>query len=87
MYSHTKDIFVKYVLFLFIFNFLLVILFIYISNVILLPVSPKRSPTPPPFPDFTRVLPHSTAHSLPTALSFPCAGVSSLHRTKGFPFH
>jgi hypothetical protein len=68
--------------------FLLVILFIYISNVI----------TPSLFPSVNlllyllppasmRMLSHPPTHSCPTDLSSPYSGTSSIHRTQGFLSH
>jgi hypothetical protein len=69
-------------------TFLLVILFIYISNVIPFPVSLPKIPhftsTPPAS---KRVLPHFPTYSSPTFLSFSSAGSSSLHRIQGFSPH
>ena len=52
------------------------------------PVSPPQLPIPSslsPLPASMRVLPHPPTHSCLSTLSFPYAGSSSLHRTKGLP--
>ena len=67
-------------------SFLLVILFIYISNVI--PFLSIHSTSPhlllPP-PAFMRVLPHPPTYSCLSDLTFPYPESSSLQRTKGLP--
>ena len=59
-------------------------LFIYVSNVVLLPGPGSTSPHP-----FTskRVLPHAPTYSYLTSLAFPFSGPSSLHRTKHILSH
>jgi hypothetical protein len=67
------------------FSFLLVILFIYTSNVVLpswLPLCTPPIPSPLPLP-LWGCSPTPPAHSYLTTLAFPFAGASSLHRTKG----
>jgi hypothetical protein len=49
------------------------------------PVSSLRTPIPPYPPASMRVVTYPPAHSCPTALAFPYAGGSSLHRIKGLP--
>ena len=71
------------------FYFLLIILFIYISNdspfQLTLPQTPPTSAISPlPFASMT-VLP--STFSLPTAPASPYARALNLHRTKGFPSH
>jgi hypothetical protein len=70
------------------FFFLMDILFIYISNVILLPSFPSANSLShsPLNSAFMRVLPYLT-HSCLTTQAFPITGASSLHRTKGLPSH
>ena len=69
-------------------NFLLDILFIYISNVIPFLSFPSQNTLFQPSPPTSmRELPHPTTHSCPTSLAFPNTGASSLHRTKGFLSH
>ena len=67
------------------FCFLLVILFIYISNVIPLPSFPSTSPLPPPpspyFYDGAPPVPYSCLRGL----AFSYSGSSNLHWTKGLP--
>jgi hypothetical protein len=66
----------------------LVILFIYISNVIPLPGFPSTKLLSHPLPSASiRMLPHPPTHSQCTTLAFPYAGVSSLHQTKALPSH
>jgi len=60
------------------------ILFIYISNVI--PLSGFPSTKPLPHLLFPLLL-WGCSHSCLTALAFPYAGASSLHRNKGLPSH
>ena len=48
-------------------------------------VSPPQ--TPILTPAFMKVLLQPITHSCLTALAFLSAGASSLHRTKGLPFH
>jgi hypothetical protein len=68
------------------FSFLLVISFIYISNVIPLPRFPSTNPiSPTPYPDSMRVLPHPPTHFCLSALAFPYPGSFSFHMTKWFP--
>ena len=51
-------------------------------------VSPLQTPYPiPTYPASVRVLPHPPTHFCLTALAFPYAGASSLHRTKGLSSH
>ena len=74
------------ILFQIFFNFVLVILFIYISSVIPPFQFPlHKPPSPPPSPASMRVLPHPPTHFCLSSLAFPYAGVSKLHRTKGLP--
>jgi hypothetical protein len=68
-------------------NFLLVILFIYISNVITLASSPSETRIPPLPPATMRVFCHPPTHSCLTTLVFPYAGAAILHKTKGLPAH
>ena len=71
-------------------SFLLIILFIYISNDIPgyssmnLPIPSLLSPLP--FVSM-RVLIHPFTHSCLTPLSSPYAGISNLNKTKGLPCH
>jgi hypothetical protein len=68
-------------------SFLLIILFIYISNDIPLPGYSSATPLSPlPFASM-RVLLHPFTHSCLTALASPYAGASSCHRTKGLLSH
>jgi hypothetical protein len=67
------------------FPFLLVILFIYISNVIPCPSFHFTNTLPPP-PDLMRVLPNQLTHSCLQALAFPYAESLDLHKNKGAPF-
>jgi hypothetical protein len=75
------------------FLFLLVILFISISNAIPLPGFPSLNPIahpchlPLPLPPFCEHAPHPPIHSCLTSLAFPYTGASSLHRTNGLPSH
>ena len=68
-----------------------VILLIYISNVSLLLGFPLTNLlSHPPNPCFYKGAPlptHPSTQSRLSALAFPYAGSSSLHRTKGFPSH
>lgn len=67
-------------------SFLLVILFIYISNVISHPSFPSTNPLLPSPPTASmRVLSHLPTHLWISALAFPYPGSSNLHRTKGLP--
>jgi F0F1-type ATP synthase membrane subunit a len=78
IHQNIKNIFLK--------NFVLVILFIYISNVILLPSFPSANPYPfPPPPYFCGVLTYPIPTSTSLQLYFPYAEASSLHRTKVLP--
>lgn len=66
------------------FLFLLIILFIYISDAILL--SPPQAPiTSSPYTDSMMMLPHLPTHSLLSALAVPYPGLTSLQWTKGLP--
>jgi hypothetical protein len=66
--------------------FLLVILFIYISNVIPLPGYPSINPLfYPCSPASVRVLTHPPTYIHLTVLAFPFTEASSLRRTKGLP--
>ena len=68
--------------------FVLLILFIYISNASPLPSFSSANPLSyPPTPTSIRVLPHPQSQSCLTTLAFPYAGASSLHRTQGLPSH
>jgi hypothetical protein len=70
------------------FLFLLVILFICISNVIPPSQFILHNPSIPySSPCFYEGALHPPTHSCLTALAFPYAGASSLHRTKGLPSH
>ena len=64
-------------------KFLLIILFNWTSNVIPLPCFPSANPQSTPPPASMRMLPYQPTHLCITALAFPYAGASSLHRTKG----
>jgi hypothetical protein len=66
------------------FLFLLVILFIYISNVISLPSFPSTSSLPPPPLPLWGCFP---THSCLNGLALSYSGSSSLHKTKGLPSH
>ena len=80
-----------YILKIFSFFFLLIILFVYISNDIppswlllhKIPIQSYLSPLPIPS---MRVLLHTVTHSHLTPLAFPYARTSNLHRTKALPF-
>jgi hypothetical protein len=76
----------KYPWILFLFKFLLVILFIYISNGILLPSFPSKNPLSHLLTSM-KVLPQPPTHFCLTALAIPHAGASSHHRTKSLPSH
>jgi len=66
--------------------FLLIIVFIYISNAILLPSYPSTNPHSISLPPSLLLLWEcSPAHSCFTALASPYTGTSSLHRTQGLP--
>jgi hypothetical protein len=65
-------------------KFLLVILFIYISNVIPFPIFPPQLPySIPCFYEGALLL----IHFCFTTLAFPYGGASTLHRTKGLTSH
>ena len=65
---------------LFFFNFLFLILFMYISNVVPFPGFPSANPlSHPPSPVSLRVMPHFYL----TTLASPYVGASSLHRPIG----
>ena len=70
-------------------NFLMDILFIYISNVIPFPGVPSRNTLPhPPSPASMMVLPYPSTYSLHlTTLAFPYIGAASLQWTKGLFSH
>ena len=51
-------------------------------------LSPLQIPYPiPPYPASMKVFPHLPTHFGLTTLAFLYTGASSLHRTKGLPFH
>jgi hypothetical protein len=66
-------------------SFLLVILFIYNSNVIPLPSFPSENPLPPPHCFYEDAPPPT--HSRLIALAFPYTRAQSLHRTKDLSSH
>jgi hypothetical protein len=68
------------------FKFSIRFLFIYISNVILLPSFPFKNPlTHSILPYSYEGAPHPPTHSCLTTLAFPYPGVSNLHRPRGSP--
>jgi hypothetical protein len=73
---------------LYYFSFLMVILFIYISNGIPLSGFHSANPLSHPFPPASkRVRLHPPIHSCLTTLASPYTGVLSLHRIKGLTSH
>lgn len=68
-------------------NYLLVILFIYILNVILFPVSSPKPPYPTLCYVSMSVFPQPTPQSCLSTLAFPHTGAFNLHRTKSLPSH
>jgi hypothetical protein len=66
-------------------SFVLVILFIYISNVILLPSFPLQNSYPTPLCFYESAFP--LTHPCLSAIAFPYAGSLSLHRIQGIPSH
>jgi len=68
-------------------HFLLIVLFMYISNDIPLLHTPHPIPPSPLLFASMMVLLHPLSHSYLTALASPNTGASNLYRTKGLPSH